>query len=229
LLLSTIIMGCNSDTADDGPLCSGTLSVTGASPVDGAQGVATDAHPSILVGNTTGCPLRSVDVGGGPVTVKLAGQAIDGTTKTRVEGSSAISTFIPSVPLMPNQSYTIEYGMFHASFATGTQTTSAPPVATTVNKVLVSRYNDNDEHIEVGAPFGLPTPIVHLIPTDADGKNLTAGLSKEWAFVVHATIPVGDAWGGLGIEHFGEICFVAQTENESGALSERSKPKCASP
>ncbi len=221
-------MGCNSDTADDGPLCSGTLSVTGASPVDGAQGVATDAHPSVLVGNTTSCPLRSADVGGEPMTVKLAGQAVDGTMKTRVEGSSAITTFVPSAPLMPNQTYTIEYGTFRASFATGTQTTSTPPVATTVNKLVVSRFNDNDEHIEVGAPFGQSTPIVHLIPTDSDGKNLTLGSSKEWAFVVHATIPVGDAWGGLGIERVGEVCFVAQTENEAGALSERSKPKCAS-
>ena len=97
------------------------------------------------------------------------------------------------------------------------------------SKLAASYSGVPDQHLHVESPFGSGAPIVHLVPSDADGKPMTDRLQKGLAFVVPGALPMADAWGDVGFDTVGAVCLFAQSENEAGVLSKPSKPRCVSP
>ena len=231
LIVGSFLWGCGSESSDGGPVCEGLLVDLGSSPIDGAQGIATDAHPSVIQGNNTTCPLPPRNVTAGPITVVVfaTGTEVDGVVVKNVEGTSAITTFLPATPLLPNTKYKIDAGTFHTTFSTGTATESPPPPAVTVSKLVAYYFGQPDQTLHVEAPLGTGAAIVHFVPSDADGKPITDQLHQGWAFVTPGALPIGDASGDVGVDEVGEVCFFAQSENEAGVLSKPSKPRCVSP
>ncbi len=221
--------GC-SQAGDEG-MCAGDVPILGASPPNAAVGVATDAQPTLVFFNGTGCDLPESIVYDAVPKVEVAGVAVPGQLAYSIDGSSPRITFTPDAPLLPNTVYTIRYGAdFSSTFTTGTATVSPPPEPTSVGQVS-ARYwgGGTTQLIHVDAPKGVTAPLIHLIPSDGAGNAAKDRHASERGLLIATEAGHTDTAGGLGLEELEEVCYVARTENEAGVLSAPSAPSCVAP